>query len=379
MSVVTPERLSEIIGSIYDCVLTPDRWPSALQAIVDEYHFANSALSVHDLTGAEAKLHLTVGIDEEFAREAPKFDAEVQRIWGGPVRLAGYPLEEPIIQSEVTPRETWTSNAWYTQILKPRRLHDCATVFLLRDSMTLGAAAFGQLEEDGEFSEKSIEALRLIAPHLRRAVVIGRLFEQEAMTAATFSDVLEGVTAGIVLVDDAMGIVHANAAGQAMLRKGDPIRTRGGKLAVTNALANSVLVNAVAQAARKESDLERRSIDIPVCHFDGTPAVLQVLPLRHRTLRSGLEQRTAAAVFISNAADPPRLPSDAMALLYNLTPAEVRVFELIVEGKTPAAIAQQLGVTLSTVRTHLGRVFEKTSCTRQADLVAMAAKMTLTV
>ena len=103
------------------------------------------------------------------------------------------------------------------------------------------------------------------------------------------------------------------------------------------------------------------------------------LPLRQRTLRNGLGQRTAAAVFVSNAADPPRLPADAMALLYDLTPAEARVFEFIVEGNTPAAISQQLGVTLPTVRTHLGRVFEKTGCTRQADLVVMASKVTLTV
>ena len=68
-----------------------------------------------------------------------------------------------------------------------------------------------------------------------------------------------------------------------------------------------------------------------------------------------------------------------MALLYNLTPAEARVFELIVEGKTPADISQQLGVTLPTVRTHLSRVFEKTGCTRQTELIAMAAKVTLTV
>ena len=103
------------------------------------------------------------------------------------------------------------------------------------------------------------------------------------------------------------------------------------------------------------------------------------LPLRQRPLRNGLGQRTAAAVFVSNAADPPRLPADALALLYDLTPAETRVFELVVEGKPPAEIARQFGVTLSTVRTHLGRVFEKTGCARQADLVAMAARVTLTV
>lgn len=381
MSGITPDRLSEIIGSIYDCVLAPDRWPSALRAIVNELQFANSAISVHDLAGAaaESKLHVAVGVDEEFSRKGPQFETEIQQIWGGLARLAGYPLEEPIIQSQATPRSTWHMNAWYRDMLVPRRLHDCATIFLVRDSMTLGAAAFGQHEQDGEISERSTEALRLIAPHLRRAVVIGRLFEQEAMTAATFSDVLEAIAAGTVLVDDGMGIVHANAAARTMLTKGDPIQSRGGKLRLSNTVTNSVLTNAVAQAALRESDLERRSIDIPVRRLDGTPIVIQVFPMRHRIFGSGVEQRTAAAVFISNAADPPRLPADAMALLYDLTPAETRVFELVVEGRPPAETAAQLGVSLATVRTHLSRVFEKTGCARQADLIALASKVTLTV
>ena len=143
-------------------------------------------------------------------------------------------------------------------------------------------------------------------------------------------------------------------------------------------MTNSVLSNAVAQAALRESDLERRSIDIPVRRLDGTPTVIQIFPMRHRMFGSGVEQPTAAAVFISNAADPPRLPANAMALLYDLTPAEMRVFELVVEGRPPR-IAAQLGVSLATVRTHLSRVFEKTGCARQADLIALASKVTLTV
>ena len=281
--------------------------------------------------------------------------------------------------SEATPRSSWPDNPYYETVLKPMGIHDIAALGLVRDSRTLGVAGLGQPQRNGEIGEPAKTGLRLIAPHLRRAVVIGRLFEREATAASTFSAVLEAVAAGVVLVDAAMGIVHANATAQAMLKSGDPITSRGGKLAVSNALANSVLANAVSQAALKEADLERRSIDIPVRRIDGTPTVIQVLPLRHRTLRSGLEQRTVAAVFVSNATDPPRLPADAMALLYDLTPAETRVFELVVEGRPPAEIAAQLGVSLATVRTHLSRVFEKTGCARQADLIALASKVTLTV
>ena len=379
MSGITPDRLSEIIGSIYDCVITPDRWAPTLSDIVDELNFATGALSVHDVATGNMRVHVTVGMDQKWIEQTTLHAASVYDLWGGLATWSRAPLEEPIMLSEATPRSSWQGNPYYEAVGRPRGMHDAAAIALVRDSRTFGIVALGQHERDGEIGEPVKSGLRLIAPHLRRAVVIGRLFEQEATAASTFSAVLEVVAAGVVLVDAQMGIVHANATAQAMLKSGDPIQDRGGKVAISNALANSVLVNAVAQAARKELDLERRSIDIPVRRADGTPTVIQVLPLRQRTMVRGLEARTAAAVFISNAADPPRLPADAMALLYNLTPAETRIFELIVEGKTPADISQQLGLSLATVRTHLSRVFEKTGCARQADLVALAAKVTLTV
>jgi DNA-binding CsgD family transcriptional regulator len=74
---------------------------------------------------------------------------------------------------------------------------------------------------------------------------------------------------------------------------------------------------------------------------------------------------------------PPALPGDALALLYDLTPAELRVFELIATGTTQPEIAHRLGIAPSTVKTHLLRVFAKTGCGRQADLIKLAASMAL--
>ncbi len=45
----------------------------------------------------------------------------------------------------------------------------------------------------------------------------------------------------------------------------------------------------------------------------------------------------------------------------------------IVEVGGVSNVADALGVADSTVKTHLGRVFEKTGTTRQADLVKLVA------
>lgn len=376
LAVIEPERLSAIIGSIYDCIVAPEKWEPTLTAIKDELGFATSALTVHDIQAMDVKLHVSVNMDDaEYASK--KYARELVEIWGGAARAASYPLEEPIIQSEATPREGWVDNSWYTEYCHPRGLTDCAMLVLAKDPRMYGVLAFGQHADGGEITERAKNGLRLLAPHLRRSVVIGRLFEQQGMRAGTFSEVLDSVAAGIVIVDDGLGIIHANGPARAMLSNADPIQSRFGKLATANNLTTLVLTEAVSQAASNETTLGRRSIDLPAKWRDGTHSVVQVFPLRKRSFTRGIEQRAVAAVFVSNAAGPPRLPADALALMYDLTPAETRVFELVVAGKGRAEIAHELGIALATVKSHLARVFEKTGGRRQADLVMIAAKATM--
>jgi DNA-binding CsgD family transcriptional regulator len=65
------------------------------------------------------------------------------------------------------------------------------------------------------------------------------------------------------------------------------------------------------------------------------------------------------------------VPADALALLYDLTPAEKRICELIADGETQSAIASTLGIARGTVKTHVLRIFNKTGCKRQVDLVKL--------
>jgi DNA-binding CsgD family transcriptional regulator len=58
---------------------------------------------------------------------------------------------------------------------------------------------------------------------------------------------------------------------------------------------------------------------------------------------------------------------------FRLTMTELRVLFAIVEVGGVTEVAQVLGIVPSTLRTHLGRVFEKTGVVRQADLVKLVA------
>jgi DNA-binding CsgD family transcriptional regulator len=138
---------------------------------------------------------------------------------------------------------------------------------------------------------------------------------------------------------------------------------------------HAALERAVHHAALDETAMGPRGIGIPARRAAGEPCVVHVLPLKRGEIRRGLTQRATAALFVAPATLSPRMPSDALAVLYDLTPAETRILELITDGQTQNAIADTLGIARSTVKSHLLHVFEKTGCKRQVDLVKLAGSL----
>jgi len=60
-----------------------------------------------------------------------------------------------------------------------------------------------------------------------------------------------------------------------------------------------------------------------------------------------------------------------VADLFGLSPAEVRVLALLLEGHAAADIASRTSTSMPTVRTHIRGIFGKTGVTRQVDLVRL--------
>ena len=58
---------------------------------------------------------------------------------------------------------------------------------------------------------------------------------------------------------------------------------------------------------------------------------------------------------------------------YRLTPAETNVLRCLADGLSTRQVAEVLGMSYATVRTHLLALYQKTGCRRQAELVRLAA------
>ncbi|SCA58008.1 putative CheY-like receiver [Candidatus Terasakiella magnetica] len=77
------------------------------------------------------------------------------------------------------------------------------------------------------------------------------------------------------------------------------------------------------------------------------------------------------AVFINDPEMHNEPPTNVLARLYGLTDAEARLLQALIVGKKLETVADEAGVSMNTVRSHLKQVFRKTGTNRQPELVSL--------
>lgn len=83
------------------------------------------------------------------------------------------------------------------------------------------------------------------------------------------------------------------------------------------------------------------------------------------------------ALILLDLAMPPKPSLRKLEQIFELTPAEARLAALIAAGATPVEAAELQGLSVSTVRSQLSSIFFKTQTTRQAEFVALAARINI--
>lgn len=373
-------ELSTLIGLIYDCAIDPEAWTAALPAVRASLNCCNAQLALNELPSARILLDKTDGISDYWhARQDAQYMADVYAMWGGVLANPARMLDDPIVALRDIGPEDFRASRPYKEWGHPQGIHDLAGLVLMRDATRIASIGLARHDTVGPFGEREIGILRLLAPHLRRAVTISNMLNIATIAADSFESTLEVLSVGIILVDATARIIHANGAAQQMLRDGDAIHSVGGRMQTALPAATAALVKAIAQAGRDEAGMGRSGIGVPVPDASGRRQLAHVLPLQQRAVRQQLGSAAVAAVFIAPTHAGPPIPAAALGALYDLTPAEARVLVDISAGHTPAGLAVAFGVAEATVRTHLARVFSKTGTSRQADLVRLVGSLNLPI
>jgi DNA-binding CsgD family transcriptional regulator/PAS domain-containing protein len=367
------DRLSSTIAAIYDSAIDPGRWPEALEQTAGLLGGRTASIGISDAVTRETIVRTTWGVPEPYLSNYAEYVATMPFY----ALYAQMAVEEAKAGSAMYDMGEFRSSLFYREWAKPQGLEDVAALCLMNDRHRFGIFGVNIGDDRDLAGPADIELLRLLAPHVRRAATIGDLLDVSALSAARMEAALDILATGIMLVDTEMRILHANRAAANLLDANEGLGYASGRLSARWPTANTAIQTAVARAAQGDLAMGRAGFSLPVPRDGQAAAILHVLPIPHSQPRRELAPRAAAAIFVAAADAPPSAPVDALAALYDLSRAEAMTLEQIGAGRSPSEAAARLGVSVSTVKSHLVRVFRKTGTSRQPELVRLVGSLSL--
>jgi len=169
---------------------------------------------------------------------------------------------------------------------------------------------------------------------------------------------------GVVVITRSLAIRFANTAARRILSHADGLREEAGHLTVTDRQDYMTLVGMVedASAQRAPTDVQAFGMSNPGNRerFEIAVASLSLGP-------TAAEPLVAVYLF----APQPQIEVDVriLSMLYNFTASEASLVMGLARGETLEEAAERMEIRLTTVRTHLKHVFQKTGVTGKAELM----------
>ncbi len=354
---------TDLIDRIYESSVVPELWPSVLDELAAMTESRGGLLF-----SARKVLYWTAS---DTVREV--FEAYVNDGWFTKCPrmpcLMGAGQPSFFVEQDFWSEDQINRDPIYRDFFRPRGLGWSAGTGLKVPTGDNIVFSVERAFERGPVEREHIERLNELRPHLARAALVtARLGLQRAQGA---TEALTKLSLPALLLNETGAVIEANDLIEAL-----PEQVRYGannRLILSDKRAQEMLTAALAAIG---ASAEAKASTFPLRDAVGKPVmVLHLMPIT-RSAHDIFGQSFALLMMTPVTSD--RAPSiDLLRSLFDLTPSEARVARGVATGKTAEEIAQDGGVSITTVRTQLRKVLEKTGCARQAEVAALLAQVTL--
>lgn len=365
------QALSYLIECLYDAAVNPLKWSEALKMTSSFVGGGAASLFYQDAATNEAAVfhswnenpHYTQLYFEKYARLNPYFPA-----------LAFVEVGRVVAGGDLIPHEEFRRTRFYHEWVKPQKFIDVIGANLVRSATSSAFFSVRRHEHHGIVDEETRRRCGLIVPHVRRAVSIGKVVETGRSHECLLENALERVPSAVAVVTETGRIVFANQKAEEYLRAKNVILSQDGVVCAANAAANRMLKDAFTAAERGDAAFDLKGMEVLLSSSGKRKYVAQILSLSSAVRRESLTAKGVAALFVNEVIPAAVSPLDVVGGRFGLTPSEIRVLAVLLEqGSGVREIAEYLGISIATVKTHLNHIFAKTGTRRQADLVRLVA------
>ncbi|QIL78515.1 response regulator [Diaphorobacter sp. HDW4A] len=227
-----------------------------------------------------------------------------------------------------------------------------------------------------DYLVKPVDYDILLASVASRLAQVGRmqsnyltqLQQQSNEQLLQWTNVLDKISHCALVCDAALGVRFANRAAYSLCRDAEH-----GLLSVGGA-GQIVLHGDIVQHADVRQFLigDREAAKVDITSHGATPKNWQVSLLALGERRASQARRDESfVVFLSDLSQRHLHNRAGLARRFSLTPTEMQVASLLIDGLTKQEMSEQMNVSAATMAYHLRNLFSKTDTKRQAELVAM--------
>ncbi len=350
-----PAFLSDMIGRVYDCALRPEGWTPLLAELAAQIGSRRASFNVSSAGGQLLILAAEHGVaaDDPGSRYLPI----------NPLLPFGltWPLDKGMAVLRDYGAEAFRATRYYREYLAPQQINDAVVFLATREGGHFGSWILITHDDRGPITDAEVAGLELVAPHIRRAVEISTVLGEQRLAAESYRAALDQLQAAVLILDAEGRLSFANPAANALLDSGQPLRLLDGRLRGATEAGEQALRRAL---------LAQGGLEVLLPGTDGAEHLLFAVSLATGSGGAlGAAGRSTLLVLRAPRQESQN-PVAIAARVFNLTPAQVQVLAFLAQGHAPEAIADIIGISATTVRSHLAEMFRRTGTGRQAELVA---------
>lgn len=331
------------IEDIYDAAFHRTRFAGLIEQLVVAF---NAQCGFLAFSGPD-----TIGFQAQYGNDPAWLDAYV-------TTYAAHDVMRPMLMAlpegvcgNAQPFLTRTeirNSVFYREYLSPQGIIDNLAVNLIVQPGLSAHLALIRRTPTAPFDAADIARLAVLVPHLRRAIYIQSHLVRAADHLAAVRSLVGDAEGALLMLDARMRVVDFDPAVSELL-----------SLRIGEALGDSIAGRAISGAIESG-----RPLAVETTAPDGSPLalLLQARALaRDRFGDLGDAAGAAWVVHITRIDRPRPIALAAIGEFYGLTPTELRVLgDAITHGDLPG-IGERLGMARATARTHLHRIYDKTS------------------
>lgn len=285
-------------------------------------------------------------------------------------RYAGLPhlkLHGITTEFDFTTPELMSKHPYWEELLRPQGLRWFAAI-AIRSDTEFWSLSLQRTIEQGPFQADDLRVLKSLSDRLHAAADISRAVGSARIESA--SRAFELSQTPVVFLSRTAAVLAANRPAEALFARGD-VGIVGGRLQPRSSAAAKGLDNALKEVLQTRVHLSSRVVSIP--RPEGRGILARVIRFEDVAQNP---MSLCQAIVIFHDLDHGRVPLRAeWQKIFGLTTAECRLVEALLQGRSLEEAARAMGLSRETLRSRLKDIFGKTQVSRQAELVALFARL----